>query len=275
MATLTVSDGSKIRYWDHMGEKHPVVLIHGWAQDHTSWDPQVAALTQAGHRVVSYDRRGFGASAHSETGYDYKTLATDLHQLLDRLDLHDVTLVGFSMGGGEIAEYLHRFSRERVRSVVFISSTTPYLLKTEDNPEGGFPEDALNEFVAAINTDKEAFFEQFLRTFYSAQGELKVTQETLAEAMGTMRQASHTAIVECAHAWARSDFRGHLRAIGRPTLVVHGDSDAAVPVEVSGQRTHAAIEESTLHLLTNGPHGVLASHAEEVADLLVKWVSEH
>lgn len=276
MATLTTSDGVRIRYEDTMGTGTPVVLVHGWPLDHCSWGPQMQALSDAGHRVISYDRRGFGESGHNCTDYSYDRLATDLHELLVHLDIVDVMLVGFSMGSGEVVRYMKMHTRQAIRSTCIIAGVTPYLLKTEAHPEGGFPEENVGGFLDSAKANKEEFFSGFFRSaFYAANGQLAVSETVVEESMAAMRSASLDAIVETARGWATTDFRRGVSAVRVPTLVIHGDSDVAVPLEVSGQRTHEMIEDSTLHVVAGGPHGLLASHADEVSEQLVKWAHAH
>src|SRR3712207_2459884 len=161
---------------DTGGSGRPVVLIHGWPLSGESWSDQVAPLSAAGYRVVTYDRRGFGRSDKPSGGFEYDTLAEDLSNVLEELDLTDVTLVGFSMGGGEVARYVSKHGEDRLHSVVFAAAVTPYLLQTDDNPDGPLPEEAAAELAAGCEADREGFFEGFMTAFFSSGGELKVTE---------------------------------------------------------------------------------------------------
>jgi non-heme chloroperoxidase len=248
---------------DTGGSGRPVVLIHGWPLSGASWAHQVPAFAAAGYRVVTYDRRGFGRSDKPSRGYDYDTFAEDLHGILEALDLRDATLVGFSMGGGEIARYFGRSGADRVRSVVFASAVPPYLAKSDDNPDGPLTDEAAAQMAAGLEGDRDGFFPQFVHDFYSANGELKVPQQEVDSAVALAQQSDQKAALGAMHAFATTDFREDLTRIAVPTLVIHGDADAIVPFEGSGQRTAAAIPGSEVVVLRDAPHGVNVSHADE------------
>lgn len=259
---------------DFGGSGRPVVLIHGWPLSGESWSEQIPALTTAGYRVVTYDRRGFGRSDKPLTGYTYDTLTDDLHAVLTELDLNDVTLVGFSMGGGEVARYFTKYGAERLRSVVFASAVTPYLLTTGGNPEGPLsPADAA-KMSAALTANQESFYDDFTRELFSVDGVLEVTEQRRQDALALALQSSKIAALACMTAFGATDFRDDLKLVSVPALVIHGDGDATVPLAGSGARTHAALAASEYHVITGGPHGVNVSHAEEwnrvVLDFLAK-----
>ncbi len=272
---MTASDAASIPrlHVDDTGSGRPVVLIHGWPLSAEAWGDQVGALRDAGYRVVAYDRRGFGRSDKPAGGYDYDTLADDLARLLDERDLRDATLVGFSMGGGEVARYIARHGEARLRSVVFAAAVPPYLLKTADNPDGPLPPEHARQLEADLRADRDAFFEQFTRDFFSVDGELKVSERQRQDAIRLCAQSGEAAALGCMQAWATTDFRQDLRAVTVPTLVLHGDGDATVPLEGSGQRTHAAIAHSELQVLPGAPHGCNASHAEAFNQALLRFLS--
>lgn len=272
MSTLT-TNGIELSYEDTGGDGRPVVLIHGWPLSGASWQEQVPALTAAGHRVVTYDRRGFGASDKPESGYDYDTFADDLAGLLESLDLRDVTLVGFSMGGGEVARYVGSHGTDRIASVVFAAAVPPYLLKGDDNPEGGLTEDAIAGFRNGITEDRAGFFEDFSTQFFSADGDLKVTDEQRREAFALSEPARLEAVLDCVDAFGRTDFRDDLAKVDVPTLVIHGDGDGIVPFEVSGQRTGRDVADATVHVVTGGPHGLNVSHADEFNRVLLAFLA--
>ena len=258
---------------DTGGDGRAVVLIHGWPMSGESWLDQVPALTAAGYRVVTYDRRGFGRSDKPRTGYSYDTLAEDLSTLLAELDLNDVTLIGFSMGGGEVARYLGAYGSDRVRSAVFASAVPPYLMHTADNPEGPLEPEAAAGMAEALAADQVGFYEEFTQNFYSVDGDLKVTEEQRQNALRMCAEADPEAALACMDAWATTDFRDDLATISVPTLIVHGDRDAIVPLEGSGQRTHAAVSGSQLHVIAGAPHGCTVSHAEEWNRVVLNFLS--
>lgn len=247
---------------DTGGEGRPVVLIHGWPLSAEAWAPQVPALRDAGYRVIAYDRRGFGRSEKPDAGFDYDTLAEDLAALIEERDLRDAALVGFSMGGGEVARYIARHGEDRLVSVVFAAAVPPYLIKGEDNPEGPLTPEKAKEMEAGLKADRTQFFDGFTRDFFSANGELKVTEAQRQDAIALCHQSDQAAALGCMKAFATTDFRNDLTHVTVPTLVLHGDSDATVPFEGSGNRTHAAIAGSELVVLQDAPHGCNTSHAK-------------
>lgn len=259
---------------DSGGDGRPVVLIHGWPLSAESWNAQVGPLRDAGYRVVAYDRRGFGRSEKPATGFDYDTLAADLANLMEERDLRDATLVGFSMGGGEVARYVTNHGDERLRSVVFAAAVPPCLMKSEDNPDGPLTPEKAREKEAGLKADREQYFDTFTRTFFSAKDVLKVSEAQRQEAIAMCRQSGEAAALGCMQAFATTDFRGDLANVRVPALVLHGDSDATVPFEGSGQRTHAAIEGSELALLRDAPHGCNVSHAGQFNQALLGFLAK-
>ena len=271
MPTITVpsATGPEVElHYEDAGSGAPVVLIHGWPLSGRSWEGQVPALVEAGHRVVTYDRRGFGQSSQPWDGYDYDTFAADLEAVLDALDLHDVTLIGFSMGGGELARYVSTYGQGRIAKLVFASAVPPYLYKSDDNPDGGVDDDLAAWFHDGIVGDRPAFLEEFVRMFFTAGKPSllngpKVSDAQIAYNVAIAEMASPKGTLDCTVAFATTDFRDDLTKITVPTLVIHGDSDNTVPFEVSGARTHAAIAGSELVVIEGGPHGVTVSHKDE------------
>ena len=260
-------------HYEDYGAGRPVVLIHGWPLSGRSWENQVPALVDAGYRVVSYDRRGFGDSSQPWNGYDYDTFAADLDTLLQHLDLRDVTLVGFSMGGGEVARYLGAYGTDRVAKAVFASAVPPYLFKADDNPDGALDDAAIAGFEAGVKGDRLAFLDEFTSGFFSANGTMKVSEPQREYARDLAAFASPKGTVDCIAAFGRTDFRGDLDKVTVPTLVIHGDSDAIVPFEASGKRTAATIESSEVVVIKDGPHGINASHAEEFNQALLDFLA--
>lgn len=257
---------------DTGGSGRPIVLIHGWPMTSESWAPQVPVFAQAGYRVITYDRRGFGRSDKPVRGYTYDTLAEDLHTLIEEMDLNDVTLVGFSMAGGEVVRYNSSYGPDRLRSVVLASAVTPYMMQTDDNPNGPLTVDAATEMSAGLAADEDAFYEEFTRAFYSANGELMVSEQQRRQAITMCKQADKKAALACMAAFGSTDFREDLLKLSLPTLVIHGDSDATVPYEGSGRLTHEAVSGSEMHLLRNGPHGCTLSHAEEWNEAVLRFL---
>ena len=254
---------TKVHVDDTGGPGRPVVLIHGWPLSGESWEHQVPALAEAGYRVVRYDRRGFGQSDKPMTGYGYDTLADDLDGVLTELDLRDVTLVGFSMGGGEVARYVTRHGEDRLRSVVFAASVTPFMLRGDDNPDGPLTREQAVKMNNDLTTDEESFYDQFITQFFSVDGKLAVSEEERQKALALTRQADQRAALTCMTSFATTDFREDLPHLTVPTLVLHGDGDGTVPFEGSGRRTHKAVKQSELLVLAGAPHGCNVSHAAE------------
>ncbi len=251
-------------YYEDHGTGKPVVLIHGWPLSGASWEKQVPVLVNAGYRVITYDRRGFGNSSKPMSGYDYDTFAADLDKVMTKLDLRDATLVGFSMGGGEVARYLGTYGTGRVSKVVFMAAIPPFLLKTSANTAGvdGNVFDGIKQAIAA---DRPAFLSSFLANFYNIDvlGGKKISDEAVRLSWNIAASASPKGTLDCVSAWL-TDFREDLKRIDVPTLVVHGDDDRILPLAATGQRTHEAVKGSRLLVVAGGPHGLNWTHAEEV-----------
>lgn len=260
-------------YYEDHGSGQPVVLIHGYPLDGSSWEKQTAALLGAGYRVITYDRRGFGRSSRPTTGYDYDTFAADLDALITHLDLTDVTLVGFSMGGGEVLRYLSTYGASRVRSIALLGAVPPYLFRSDDNPEGGVDDATVEGMQAGVTGDRLAFLEEFTKSFFGANGELKVSEPQRAYAVAIAAFASPKGTLDCIAAFCCTDFRDDLARATLPTLVVHGDADAIVPFEVSGKRTAELVADVELVVIADGPHGILTSHPQQVNDALVRFLA--
>ncbi len=251
-------------YYEDHGTGKPVVLVHGWPLSGRSWEKQVPALLDAGYRVITYDRRGFGDSSKPTSGYDYDTFAQDLHKLVTKLDLREFALVGFSMGGGEVARYLGTYGSERVSKAVFISSIPPFLLKTSDNPDG--VDGAVFEGIKkAIVADRPAFLSQFLSNFYNVDtlGGKLISDQAVQLSWNIAAGASPKGTLECVSAWL-TDFRNDLERIAIPTLVIHGDADRILPISATGKRTPEFVKGSKLVVVEGGPHGMTWTHAEKV-----------
>ena len=268
MTTLTIGTENtnpiELYYEDH-GSGPPVILIHGWPLSGRSWERQLPALVDAGYRVISYDRRGFGASSQPWQGYDYDTLSADLHALLEHLDVRDATLVGFSMGGGEVVRYLSTYGTARVSKAVLAAAVPPYLYQSEDNPEGGLDDATIADFEAGVKDDRPAFLDGFITAFFSAGDSSDLVSEAQRSYARTIAVfASPKGTLDCIAALGRTDFRADLAAVTVPTLVIHGGSDGIVPFEVSGRRSHEALADSRLVLIQGAPHGLNVTHRGDV-----------
>lgn len=280
MATLTVDTENATPvelYFEDHGPRDgaPVVLIHGWPLSGRSWEAQVPALVDAGHRVVTYDRRGFGSSSQPWGGYDYDRFAADLDALLTHLDLTGVTLVGFSMGGGEVVRYIGTYGTDRIAKAVLAAAVPPYLYKSDDNPDGGLDDETIAGFEGGVTGDRLAFLEEFTTGFFAAgdkQDLISEDQRLYAKQIAAF--ASPKGTLDCIAAFGRTDFRGDVEKVTVPTLIIHGDSDGIVPFEVSGKRSHEAISGSELALIEGGPHGLNATHAEQFNDALLSFLAK-
>lgn len=271
-STITAQDIVRLHIEDSGGGGRPVVLIHGWPLSAQAWEPQVSVLRAAGYRVVAYDRRGFGRSDKPESGYGYDTLADDLQRVMDQCGLQDVTLVGFSMGGGEVARYIARYGESRLHSVVFAAAVPPYLMKTADNPQGPLTPEKAQEKKMSLQQDRSAYFDQFTQNFFSANGALQVTESQRSEAIALCNQSAQHAALACMDSFGTTDFREDLTKVKVPTLVIHGDADAIVPIEGSGLRTHSAVPHSKLVTINGAPHGLNLTHAQAFNEALLSFL---
>src|SRR6266404_5877334 len=267
------SGNIELYYEDH-GKGKPVVLIHGWPLSGRSWEKQVPALLDAGYRVITYDRRGFGDSSKPTFGYDYDTFSDDLHTLITELNLRDVTLVGFSMGGGEVARYVGTYGSERVSKAVFMAAIPPFLLKTPDNP-AGVDGGVFEGIKKAIAADRPAFLTKFFADFYNVDvlGGKQISDEVVRLSWNIGAGASPKGTLDCVSAWL-TDFRKDLQRFSVPTLVVHGDADRILPLAATGTPTQTAVNGSRLVVVKGGPHGLNWTHAEEVNRELLTFVEQ-
>lgn len=266
-------------YYEDHGSGKPVVLIHGYPLSGASWEKQIPPLLNAGYRVITYDRRGFGKSSHPAQGYNYDTFAEDLHKLIARLKLRDYALVGFSMGGGEIARYFGKYgskggSKGGVRKAVIIGGVPPFLLKTGDNPEG-LDANVFEGIQKAVAADRYAFFTQFFKDFYTTDLLLgqRISEEAVRASWNVAAAASATASLACVPTW-HEDFRQDLAHIDVPALVIHGDNDRIVPMAAGGERTAKLIKGARLVVIQGGPHCITWTHAEEVNAELLSFLGQ-
>lgn len=272
MPYVTARDGTKL-YFKEMGQGRPVVLIHGWPLNADSWDAVAVPLAEAGNRVIAYDRRGFGRSDQPWDGYDYDTFADDLASVLDETGVKSgAALVGFSMGGGEIARFLSRHGTQAVDRVVLVGSIVPYLLKTDDNPDG-VPQATFAEMEAQMRDDRAAFFQTFFRSFYGV-GMISqpVSNAVIEHSFQMAMMAGLRPTLAAAKAFATTDFRGDLGAFTVPTLIIHGTSDQTVPIDPTARAAAAAIPGSTLIEYDGSAHGLAATDRERLTNDLLDFL---
>lgn len=275
MTKLTVGQENghdiAIHFEDH-GVGQPVVLIHGFPLDGRSWDKQERVLLEAGYRVISYDRRGFGESSRTTIGFDYDTFADDLHALLEHLDLRDVVLVGFSMGTGEVVRYLGRHGSDRISKAALMASVPPYLLKADDNPEG-VDRQVFEDIKAAIVTDRPGYFKNFLDDFFNVDvlGGTRISEPAWQAAFAMALQAGPHAVHACVDTWL-TDFRGDLAKVDVPMLLVHGDADRILPYASTAARLPALVPGITFVTVKDGPHNIAWTHPEVVNPALLDFL---
>ena len=277
MPYVTVDKGNSgnidLYYEDH-GSGKPVVLIHGYPLSGASWEKQVPVLLDAGHRVITYDRRGFGKSTQPTTGYNYDTFAEDLQKLITQLELRDFALVGFSMGGGEVARYLGKYGSQGVSKAVIISGVPPFLLKTPDNPEG-LDSSVFEGIQKAIVADRYAFFTDFFKNFYNLDVLLgkRVSGQVVQSSWNVAVGSSAVASLACVPTW-HEDFRNDVARIDVPTLVIQGDADRILPIAASGLRAAKLIKGARLLVVKDGPHCITWTHAEQVNTELLEFLGK-
>ncbi|MCW3092108.1 MAG: alpha/beta hydrolase [Ferruginibacter sp.] len=259
-------------YYEDLGTGKPVVFIHGWPLNGNMWEYQVTSLTHYGLRCITYDRRGFGKSDRPIGDYDYEALAGDLKGLLDELDLSDVTLVGFSMGGGEIAKYFSLYGGARVSKVVLVSAVVPYMLQTEDNPEG-VPQEVFNKITDGIIDDRPAFMESFAKDFFGVSMlNHPVSAAFLANNLTQVMNSSPIATLECARAFSSTDFRRDVLTINVPTLIIHGDSDKTVPIKATGEQSARLINGARYIVYEGAPHGLWYTDKQKLNRDLIDFI---
>jgi len=258
----------KICYNDY-GVGRPVILISGWPLSKEMWEYQIDDLVNSGHRVIAYDRRGFGKSSQPWDGYDYDTLTDDLHALIEELKLDDITLVGFSMGGGEVVRYFSRHAGKHVSNAVLIGAITPYMLQTDSNPQG-VPQDTFDAMAEQIKNDRLNFLNEFGKTFFGVGPLNKPISAPLLEyyrMLGSV--ASPRATTECAKSFSSTDFRNEMKSVNVPTLIIHGDEDKNVPIDATGKESARAIRDNTFIVYEGAPHGLFYTERKKLnADLV-------
>lgn len=271
--THTFSNEEVKLYYEDLGDGQPVILIHGWPLSGDMWEYQVAPLVSKGLRCITYDRRGFGKSSRPLHGYDYDTLADDLKAVIDELQLNDVILAGFSMGGGEVARYISKYNAAKVSKAILISAVTPFMLKTADNLEG-VDESVFTEMLQSIQNDRIGFLDSFGKQFFGVNLLNHPVSNPLLEYYRTIGSlASPIATQECAKAFSQTDFRTDLQKINIPTLIIHGDADKTVPIDSSGKLTANSIANSEYIVYENAPHGLFYTHREQLNNDLLRFIT--
>jgi len=259
-------------FYQEYGSGTPIIFIHGWPLNHEMWEYQLLELSKHDLRCIAYDRRGFGKSDRPWQGYDYDTLADDLNQLIIELNLSKVVLVGFSMGGGEVARYIGKYGSDKLSKVVFISSVTPFRLKTDDNPEGS-EKKTFDATILKIETDRPAFLAEFGKKFFGVKGaKQEVSKELLDWNQTLCLMSSAKATIDCVRSFSETDFREDLKKIDIPVLIIHGDSDDIVPIDVSGKKTAELIPHAKFIIYKNAPHGLFITEKEKLNTDLMDFI---
>lgn len=261
-------------FYQDIGRGKPVVLIHGWPLNYQQWEYQLNELPRHNIRVIAYDRRGFGLSSRPWNGYDYDTFAADLKLLIEELDLTDVTLVGFSMGGGEVARYLSKYNSEgRVTKAVLAGAVTPYLLKTDEN-ETGLPKEQFDGIREQLEEDRAKFLAGFGKDFYGvSMMNHPVSSEILMHDFHLAMQASGYSTIKAMQAWSTTDFREDLKLIRIPTLIIHGKEDSTVPIDASAEETVKYIPHAQYFIYDDAPHGLYYTHKNKFNEDLIEFVN--
>ncbi|UOE38851.1 alpha/beta fold hydrolase [Chryseobacterium oryzae] len=261
-------------YYEDFGSGQPIILIHGWPLSGKSWELQVPVLLDLGFRVVTYDRKGFGKSTPTLDGYDYDGLAADLHELVSQLELKNVILLGFSMGGGEVVRYITNYGSQNIDKIALISSIIPLVKQKDDNPDG-VPQNDLDEIMKNLKTDRVTFLESFHKNFYG-YGMLSqtVSQKQLDYDWNIASSASPIATIKCAESWANTDFRPELGNINVKTLIVHGDNDKIVPIETSAQQAAKGISDNDFITIEGAPHGLNVTHSKQLNEILTHFLTK-
>ena len=276
MPFITKQDDQNVQlYYEDLGSGQPIILIHGWPLSGKSWEMQIPVLLNLGYRVISYDRKGFGKSSPSLDGYDYDGLAKDLHEIITQLELKNVILFGFSMGGGEVVRYITNYGTENIDKVALISSIIPIVKQKDDNPDG-VPQEKLDEIMNALKTDRITFLESFHKDFYNVGLLSKtVSQKQLDYDWAIASFANPIATIKCAESWANTDFRPELKNVTVKTLIVHGDSDNIVLIDTAGKQAAQGIVNNDFMIIEGAPHGLNVTHGEELNGIISRFLTSH
>ena len=267
----TETQNIDIFFEDH-GHGQPVILIHGWPLSHRAWEQQIWAIAEAGYRCIAYDRRGFGNSSAPFRSYDYSSLASDLNAIITQLELEDVVLVGFSMGGGEVVRYCTDYGTDKIAKAALISSIIPLVAQKDDNPHG-VPKEDLNGIMEALQDDRVGFLEDFHKNFYNYSDDNETVSKAHLHYDWTIAShASPIATIQAAKAWAETDFRPEMKNVNVPTLIVHGDADNIVPKETSADQAAEGISDNSYKVIENGPHGLNTTHKDQLNKIVLEFL---
>ena len=273
--TSSIENRENIKlYYEDYGTGDPVILIHGWPLSAQMWEYQTQVLVEAGHRVIAYDRRGFGRSDKPWSGYDYDTLAKDLNDLITGLDLENVTIVGFSMGGGEVSRYIGNYGTSKLKKAALVSSVAAFMLKTDDNPNG-VPQETFDGFKAAVRKDRLAFLKDFGNNFVNYDDNKdKISEAQVHFNWSIAASASPKGTLDCITSFGTTDFRADLEKFDIPTLIIHGDADQVVPIKPSGEQAASIVKGSRYEVIKGAPHGLVFTHTEEVNKILIDFLKD-
>ncbi|MCM4154592.1 alpha/beta hydrolase [Gramella sp. AN32] len=271
--TTSIEKGKNVKlYYQDYGEGKPVILIHGWPLSQAMWEYQVDEVVNAGFRCIAYDRRGFGNSDKPWGGYDYDTLAKDLNDLIENLGLKDAIIVGFSMGGGEVARYIGNYGTSKISKAALVSAVPPFMLKTSDNPDG-IEREVFEDFKAEIKKDRPGFLAGFGKNFLNFNKNKDKVSEEMADYYWSIAcKASPKATLDCIDSFGFTDFREDLKKFDVPTLIVHGDADEIVPINVAGKKSAELITNNTFKVVTDAPHGLVLTHTNEFNKILLDFL---
>ena len=273
LKTTSIEKGSSVQLaYNDYGNGQPIILIHGWPLNFAMWEQQIAHLVDAGFRAITYDRRGFGESSKPWNGYTYNDLAIDLNDLIEGLELNNIILAGFSMGGGEVARYIGKYGTKRLSKAILISSVVPFMMKTEDNPDA-VDASVFDGMKEGISKDRTGFFEEFGKNFVNlTKNEERVSQAQVNYNWYVACSASKKATLDCVDAFGKTDFRADCEKFDIPTLVVHGDDDEIVPIDVSGKKAAGIIKDAKFEIIKDAPHGLTFTHYKELNKILIDFI---